>query len=118
MFAAIWKTVQKAINFISHVLLAAAIFFVVTGIVFPFVYGPNEIMASIGRFAIAIPTFIVGSYLQLLVTPTRRARLHYDPALIDDNEGRLRAVRDGAAIDAAHAHARDQPLEWWVNHRS
>ena len=36
---------------------------------FPFVYGPNEIMASIGRFAIAIPTFIVGGYLQLLVTP-------------------------------------------------
>ena len=55
MFAAIWKTVQKAINFISYVLLATAIFFAVTGIVFPFVYGANEIMASIVRFAIAFP---------------------------------------------------------------
>ena len=64
MFAAIWKTVQKAINFVSYVLLATAIFFAVTGVVFPFVYGPNEIMASIGRFAIAIPTFVVGGYLQ------------------------------------------------------
>jgi hypothetical protein len=117
LFAAIWKTVRKAINFISYVLLAMAIFFAVTGIVFPFVYGPNEIMASIGRFAIAIPTFIVGGYLQLLVTPTRRSRLRYGPALIDDNDGRLQAVQDGAAIDAAHAHARDQQLAWWVNHR-
>ena len=85
LFTAIWKTVQKAINFISYVLLATAIFFAVTGIVFPFVYGPNEIMASIGRFAIASPTFIVGSYLQLLVTLTRRSRLRYDCALIDGN---------------------------------
>ncbi len=118
MFAAIWKTVRKAINFISYGLLATAIFFAVTGVVFPFIYGPNEIMASIGRFAIAIPIFIVGGYLQLLVTPTRRSRLRYDPALIDDNEGRLQAVQDGAAIDAAHAHMRDQQLAWWVNHRS
>ena len=118
MFPAIWKTVQKAINIISHVLLVTAIFFAVTGIVFPFVYGVNEIMASIGRFAIAIPTFIVGAYLQLLVTPPRRSRLRYDPALIDDNERRLQAVQDGAAIDAALAHARDQQLAWWVNHRS
>ena len=117
MFAAIWKTVQKAINFISYALLATAIFFAVTGIVFPFVYGANEIMASIGRFAIAIPTFLVGSYLQLLVTAPPRSRLRYDPALIDDNEGRLQAVQDGAAIDAALAHARDQQLAWWVNHR-
>ena len=87
MFAAIWKTVRKAINFISYVLLATAIFFAVTGIVFPFVYGANEIMASIGRFAIAIPTFIVGGYLQLLVTPTRRWRLRHDAALIDDKRG-------------------------------
>jgi hypothetical protein len=118
LFPAIWKTVQKAINIISHVLLVTAIFFAVTGIVFPFVYGVNEIMASIGRFAIAIPTFIVGAYLQLLVTPPRRSRLRYDPALIDDNERRLQAVQDGAAIDAALAHARDQQLAWWVNHRS
>ncbi len=117
MFAAIWKTVQKAINFISYVLLATAIFFAVTGIVFPFVYGPNEIMASIGRFAIASPTFIVGSYLQLLVTLTRRSRLRYDCALIDGNAGRSRVVQDGAAIDAALVHARDQQLAWWVNHR-
>ena len=117
MFAAIWKTVQKAINFISYVLLATAIFFAVTGIVFPFVYGANEIMASIGRFAIAIPTFIVGGYLQLLVTPTRRSRLRYDCALIDGNAGRSRVVQDGAAIDAALVHARDQQLAWWVNHR-
>jgi hypothetical protein len=117
LFAAIWKTVRKAINFISYCLLATAIFFAVTGILFPFVYGPNEIMASIGRFAIAIPTFIVGSYLQLLVAPVSRSRLHHDPGLIDDNEGRLRAVRDGAAIDAALVHARDQQLAWWVNHR-
>ena len=117
MFTAIWKTVQKAINFISYGLLATAIFFAVTGVVFPFVYGANEIMASIGRFAIAIPTFIVGGYLQLLVTPTRPTRLHYDPALIDDNESRLQAVQDSAAIDAAHAHMRDQQLAWWVNHR-
>jgi len=55
LFAAIWKTVRKVINFISHVLLATAIFFAVTGVVFPFVYGANEIMASIGRFAIAFP---------------------------------------------------------------
>ena len=117
MFAAIWKTVQKAINFISYVLLATGIFFAVTGVVFPFVYGPNEIMASIGRFAIAIPTFIVGGYLQLLVTSTRRSRLRYDPALIDDNESRLQSVQSVAAIDAAHAHMRDQQLAWWVNHR-
>jgi len=117
LFAAIWKTVQKAINFISFGLLSTAIFFAVTGVVFPFIYGPNEIIASIGRFAIAIPTFIVGGYLQLLVTPTRRSRLRYDPALIDDNESRLRAVQDGAAIDAAHADLRDQQLAWWVNHR-
>ena len=117
MFAAIWKTVQKAINFISYCLLATAIFFAVTGIVFPFVYGVNEIMASIGRFAIAIPTFIVGSYLQLLVAPVSAPRLHHDPSLIDDNEGRLPAVRGGAAIDAALAQARDQQLAWWVNHR-
>ncbi len=114
MFAAIWKTVQKAVNFISYVLLATAIFFAVTGILFPFVYGPNEIMASIGRFAIAIPTFIVGSYLQLLVTPMRRSRLRYDCALIADNAGRSRVVQDGAAIDAALVHARDQQLAWWV----
>jgi len=117
LFAAIWETVRKAINLISHVLLATAIFFAVTGVVFPFVYGPNEIMASIGRFAIAIPTFVVGGYLQLLVTPTRRPRLRNDCALIDDDAGRSRAVQDGAAIDAALAHARDQQLAWWVNHR-
>ena len=117
MFAAIWKTVQKAINFISYALLATAIFFAFTGVIFPFVYGANEIMASIGRFAIAIPTFLVGSYLQLLVTAPPRSRLRYDPAPIDDNEGRLRAVQDDAAIDAALAHARDQQLAWWVNHR-
>ena len=57
MFAVIWKTVRKAINFISYVLLATAIFFAVTGVVFPFVHGANEIMASIGRFAIAIPMY-------------------------------------------------------------
>ncbi len=114
MFAAIWKTVRKAINFISYVLLATAMFFAVTGILFPFVHGANEIMASIGRFAIAIPTFIVGGYLQLLVTPMRPSRLRYDCALIDDDAGRSRAVQDGAAIDAALAHARDQQLAWWV----
>ena len=108
---------QKAINFISYVLLATAIFFAVTGVLFPFVYGANEIMASIGRFAIAIPTFIVGGYLQLLVTPTRRSHQRYDCALIDDNESRLQAAQDGAAIDAAHAHMRDQQLAWWVSHR-
>ncbi len=117
MFAAIWKTMQKAINFISYVLLATAMFFAVTGILFPFVHGANEIMASIGRFAIAIPTFIVGGYLQLLVTPTRRSRLRYDCALIDYNGGRSLAVQDGAAIDAALAHARYQQLAWWVKHR-
>jgi len=117
LFAAIWKTVRKAINFISHVLLATAIFFAVTGILLPFVYGPNEIMASIGRFAIAIPIFIVGGYLQLLVTPARRSRPRFDRALIDDNAGRSRAVQDGAAVDAALAHAREQQLAWWVNHR-
>lgn len=117
MFAAICQTVRKAINFISYCLLSTAIFFAVTGILFPFVYGANEIMASIGRFAIVIPTFIVGSYLQLLVTAPHRSRLGYDPALIDDNERRLRTVQDGAAIDAALAHVRDQQLAWWVNHR-
>ena len=117
MFTAIWKTVQKAINFISYCLLATAIFFAVTGIVFPFVYGVNEIMASIGRFAIAIPTFIVGGYLQLLVTPARPSRLRNDCALIDDDARPSRAVQHGAAIDAALAHARDQQLAWWVNHR-
>jgi hypothetical protein len=117
LFAAIWKTVRKVINFISHVLLATAIFFAVTGVVFPFVYGPNEIMASIGRFAIAIPTFIVGGYLQLLVTPTRRSRLRYDRAPIDDDAGLSRAVQDGAAIDATLAHASDQQLAWWVMRR-
>ena len=55
MFAAIWTTVQRAINFISYGLLATAAFFAVTGLVFPFVYGANEIIASIGRFAIAFP---------------------------------------------------------------
>ena len=98
-------------------MLATAAFFAVTGLVFPFVYGANEIMASIGRFVIAIPAFIVGGYLQLLVTAFGRSRPRYDSALIDDNEGRLQTVQDGAAIDAALAHARDQRLAWWVNHR-
>jgi hypothetical protein len=61
VFGAIWKTLQKAIAFVSYSLFATAIVFAVTGLVFPFVYGANEIMASIGRFAIAIPTFVVGS---------------------------------------------------------
>ena len=117
MFAAIWTTVRRAINVISYGLLATAAFFAVTGLVFPFVYGANEIMASIGRFAIAIPTFIVGGYLQLLVTAPLCSHPHHDSALIDDNEGRLQTVQDGAAIDAALAHARDQQLAWWVNHR-
>jgi hypothetical protein len=42
LFAAIWKTVQKAINFISYVLLATAIFFAVAGILFPFVLRPQR----------------------------------------------------------------------------
>jgi len=87
LFAAIWKTAAEGDQF--HFLCPArdGDLFRRYGIVFPFVYGPNEIMASIGRFAIASPTFIVGSYLQLLVTPTRRSRLRYDCALIDGNAG-------------------------------
>jgi hypothetical protein len=94
-------------------------FFAVTGLVFPFVYGANEIIASIGRFAIAFPHI---RRRQLSTTFSHRTAPlcscpHHDSALIDDNEGRLRTVQDGAAIDAALAQARDQQLAWWVNHR-
>lgn len=87
MFAAILTTVRGAIHFISYGLLAMASIFAVTGLIFSFVNGANEIMASIGCFAIAFPAFIVGGYLQLLVAALSRSRPRYDSALIDDNEG-------------------------------
>jgi len=43
-------------------------FFAVTGLVFPFVYGANEIMASSAASRSHFPALIVGGYLQLLVT--------------------------------------------------
>jgi hypothetical protein len=47
VFSAIWKTLQNAIASVSYRLFATAIVFAVEGLVFLFVYGANEIMASI-----------------------------------------------------------------------
>ena len=48
--------------------IAFMIYLVVTGLVFPLIYGANEIMNSIGRFFIAYYLFFVAAVLEA-ITP-------------------------------------------------
>ena len=74
------------------------IYFAVTGVAFPFIYGGNELIASIARFAIAYLSFLVAAGLEAIICTTP-AGLDYDAALIDDNETRLGAADGASAVD-------------------
>ena len=117
MFAAISTGFRRLLLLTGYAVVVFMIYLVVTGLVFPLIYGGVEIMNSIGRFFIAYYLFFVAAVLEA-ITPTAPVTPRYDPALIDDNERRLGAARDAEMADAALIHAQQQQeLAWWVNHR-
>ena len=119
MFAAIWKGFCTLSRLIGYAASAAMLYFVVTGLLFPFIYGANEIIASIVRFAIAYGLFHVADFLEA-ITPAPPVALRLHPALIDEDDSRSRAARDAAIADASlvHMHQQEQAqhLAWWINH--
>ena len=117
MFAAISTGFRRLLLLTGYAVVAFMIYLVVTGLVFPLIYGASEIMNSIGRFLIAYYLFFVAAVLEA-ITPTAPATRGHDPALIDDNERRPRAARDAEMADAALVQTQQQQeLAWWVNHR-
>jgi hypothetical protein len=114
LFAAIGKFARSSLKLAGYAASASMIYFAVTGVAFPFIYGAHELMASIARFAIAYLSFLAAAGLEAIIC-TSPAGLDCDVALIDDNETRLGAADGGSAVDAALAHARDQQLAFWVN---
>lgn len=115
MFAAIGKFARSSLRLAGYAASASMIYFAVTGVAFPFIYGANELIASIARFAIAYLSFLVAAGLEAIICATP-AGLDYDAALIDDNETRVGAADGDSAVDTALAHARDQQLAFWINH--
>ncbi len=116
MFAAISTGFRGLLLLTGYAVVAFMIYLVVTGLVFPLIYGGVEIMNSIVRFLIAYYLFFVADLLEA-VMPAKPAIPRNDAALIDDNEGRLGAARDADMADAALIHTRQQQeLAWWVNH--
>jgi hypothetical protein len=117
MFAAISTGFRRLLLLTGYAVVVFMIYLVVTGLVFPLIYGGVEIMNSIVRFFIAYYLFFVAAVLEAM-TPSVPVTPRHDPALIDDNERRLGAARDGEMADAALIHAQQQQeLAWWVNHR-
>jgi hypothetical protein len=117
MLAAISTGFRRLLLLTGYAVVAFMIYLVVTGLVFPLIYGASEIMNSIGRFLIAYYLFFVAAVLEAII-PAKPATPRYDQALIDDNERRVGAARDAGMAEAALIHAQQQQeMAWGVNHR-